>query len=279
MQLNKDCYRFEIIKFNNGLFNESIDATYILHLENNGRIDNIYEQLNKYHLTNTVYILYNKGYKKCNKKSYIKSTLYDIVDANLEIFKHSYNNNYNNILILEDDFIFDNQILDKFHINNINQFILNKPNENYIYHLGCTPLLYCPYDIYNNLGVFVTGLHAAVFTKKFREIFFLDNHSGISDWDVYMNLKSKRYFYFKPLCYQTYNETENSKNYPDYFGLSFIFRKIVIILKLDTEPIDGFKLVYHLSKYLSIIVLFFILILFFYIFFYIIKFYKFKLKI
>ena len=55
------CYTFEQIEYSNGLLD--LDATYIIHLEGNGRIENIKSQLNEYHPTNLVYILYNKGYK------------------------------------------------------------------------------------------------------------------------------------------------------------------------------------------------------------------------
>ncbi len=60
------CYRFEEYNYTDGFFN-SIDTTYIIHLENNGRYDAIQDQLNKFHPTNRVYILYNKGFKKCKK--------------------------------------------------------------------------------------------------------------------------------------------------------------------------------------------------------------------
>jgi len=230
----------------------------------------------KYYLTNIVYILYNKGYKKCIKQNYIKNSMYDIVDANLEIFKHAYNKNYNNILILEDDFIFDNKILDKNHINNINNFIKKKLNDNFIYHLGCQPILYIPYDSYNNLLYFGMGMHCAVFSKKIREIFFKEDIKNISDWDLFLNKKTKRYFYYEPLCYQYIIETENSKNYPSYFGLTSFSNFFIVLLKLDKEPIEGYKKTYLLSKFVSILILFLIIICFIYILF-IIKLIKIKI--
>ena len=60
------CYRFELLEFNDWLF-ENVDATYILHLEGNGRLDHIHDQLKTYHPTKKVYLVYNKGYKKCHK--------------------------------------------------------------------------------------------------------------------------------------------------------------------------------------------------------------------
>lgn len=264
------CYRFEKKIFKNGLFNKHIDATYILHLENNGRINDILNQLNNYHPTNIVYILFNKGFKKCEKKKYITNTLYDIVDANLEIFKHAYNNNYNNILILEDDFIFDYKIFNKTDINNINNFIQKKNNEEFLYHFGCIPILYLPYDDYNNLLYFGIGTHCTVFSKSFRNNFLKKDVSKISDWDMYLNLNSKRYFYHKPLCYQPFIETENSKNYPSNFGITYLALKFSKKIKLDTEPIEGHEKMYILSKILSIFILFIIIFFLLYIFLYII---------
>ena len=34
-------YRFELNEYNDGIFNSSINATYIMHLEGNGRLDTI----------------------------------------------------------------------------------------------------------------------------------------------------------------------------------------------------------------------------------------------
>jgi hypothetical protein len=121
--MNNKCYRYEKILYKDGLFNKTIDATYIINLEGNGRLEYIMKQLEEYHPTNIVYIVFNKGFKKCKKADFIINPPYDLVDANLNIFKHAKNNNYDNILILEDDFIFDDKILDPFHRNNVNKFI------------------------------------------------------------------------------------------------------------------------------------------------------------
>lgn len=274
MELNSTCYQFKKYFFNDGLLNNSVDATYILHLEGNGRLKFILEQLSKYHTTNIVYIMYNKGYKKCDKKKYIKNSMYDIIDANLEIFKHAFNNNYNNILILEDDFIFDNKILNKNHIKNINNFIIENNNKDFIYHLGCQPILYRPLDENNNILFFGTGMHAAIFSQKFRTIFLKEDLTNISDWDFYLNKKTKRYFYNEPLCYQFIVETENSKNYPNYFGLTKICNIIIKFLKLDKEPITGYQKIYILSKIFSISIMFIIIITIIFLLFYIISIYR-----
>ena len=59
------------------------------------------------------FIVYNKGYKNCKKILPKQMPLYDIIDANENAFEHSLQNNFNNILILEDDFIFSERLKDK----------------------------------------------------------------------------------------------------------------------------------------------------------------------
>ena len=102
------CYRFELLEFEDCLF-QNVDATYILHLEGNGRIDHIHEQLKTYHPSKKVYIVYNKGYKKCGKDIDPQETHSDLVHANMTVFEHA--TPYKHVLVLEDDFIFSKDII------------------------------------------------------------------------------------------------------------------------------------------------------------------------
>lgn len=117
-----ECYKIkEFHNNNNEIIINEVDATYVIHLENNGRYNDIINQLNNYKLTNKTYILFNKGFKYCEKEKHITKSNLDLVDTYYEIFKHSKMNNYNNILILEDEFILSNDIIK--HNYNINNFI------------------------------------------------------------------------------------------------------------------------------------------------------------
>ena len=60
------CYRFENIDYEEGLF-EIVDKTYVIHLEGNGRIENVKKELDKYKPSTKCTIVFNKRYKKCNK--------------------------------------------------------------------------------------------------------------------------------------------------------------------------------------------------------------------
>jgi len=116
-----ECYHFKKITYSQGLLDETVDATYIIHLEGNGRYDDILNQLSQFQPTKVVYIVFNKGYKNCQKNKNIKLPAHDLVDAFLDIFKHSTNpiQNYSNILILEDDYFFNEKITQEINVSNI----------------------------------------------------------------------------------------------------------------------------------------------------------------
>jgi len=56
-----DCYRFESIPGRKPLF-AHIDATYVIHLENNGRLEKVKKELVDYYPSKNTCILYNKGF-------------------------------------------------------------------------------------------------------------------------------------------------------------------------------------------------------------------------
>ena len=113
-------YLLKKFNYSNGILNNSVDATYILYLEGNvNRYNNILNQLNNIVPTNIVYILFNKGWKNGKKRSYITNSAIDLIDANITCFNHANKKNYNNILILEDDFVFDSKLNDLNVIKNI----------------------------------------------------------------------------------------------------------------------------------------------------------------
>jgi hypothetical protein len=60
---NKKCYRFETIYYESGFLDKTVDCTYIIHLENNGRLPHIYEQLEKYKPTKRCVLLLIRGSK------------------------------------------------------------------------------------------------------------------------------------------------------------------------------------------------------------------------
>ncbi len=274
MELNKNthCYTFEKKIFNDGLLDETVDATYIINLEGNGRIESILNQLENYHPTNIVYIVHNKGYKKCEKTLPENVSYQDLTDAFLQCFKHSEENHYKNILILEDDFIFDEKIKDKSHIKNINTFNFEHKTEAYIFKLGVLPKILIPYNSYIYKGMSV-GTHCCIYSEKLKkEIILKEEREKIKDWDIFFNLQKTSYIYYTPLCYQLFPVTENRESwgkeleFNTFFSLlNKIFQKIysayISILNLDKTPQPGYDIVYVISKILFYIILFLLFVI------------------
>ena len=104
---NKNCYNYELRTYETGLFDTFVDATYIItSLDDKKRNENIEYQLEKCIPTKQIYMVYNKIYTKCPKILPKQIPPYDLKDAYLNIMQHSIDQNYNNILVLENDFIY-----------------------------------------------------------------------------------------------------------------------------------------------------------------------------
>ena len=153
------CYRFELLEFDDCLF-ENVDATYILHLEGNGRLEKIHEQLKTYHPTKKVYIVYNKGYKKCHKELVIQRTTDDLVHATMTAFEHA--QQYKHVLVLEDDFIFNKDVAK--HTSHVDEFLKKK---DFVYQLGAMPYFALPIDMYH-YRVYSLTSHANIYSVSFQ---------------------------------------------------------------------------------------------------------------
>jgi hypothetical protein len=261
------CYSFKKIKYNTGLLDGAVDATYIIHLEGNGRYDRVMKQLESYHPTKEVYIVFNKGYKKCKKDEHVKLPAHDLIDAFLHVFKHAKNQNYDNILILEDDFIFTEKIKKTSTQQDICTFLNEHKNEDYQYFLGCLPLLQlpCTLDSKHYINIGSLGTHAVIYTKQNRERLLKVNQKDITDWDYYSFTHSRRYVYCEPLCYQLFPDTENSKNWHkgNYILhiIALLTKKGFNFIKLDTQIEPGYSIFYIFSKIFAFILLFLILVI------------------
>jgi len=263
------CYRFEERIYNDGIFSNdvkknSIDATYIIHLEGNGRLSKINHELDMIHPTNHVFILHNKGYKNSKKTEFIKSPSQDLIDCYIHIFKHAKEYQYENILILEDDFFWNLDITNREHLDSITQFLLSNVENDFMYLLGCLPILQIPTSISrkHSLGISL-GTHAVIYSRKCRERVLKIDQKKITDWDVFHNLNTRRYMYHKPLCYQLFPLTENQHKWlsniiPIFLQtiiISYITIPILQSLSLDKNIHPGYPIFYNISFYLSLIFL------------------------
>lgn len=252
------CYHFKLIKSSdeNNLFDKIVDATYIIHLENNGRYENIMNQIKCFNICNKIYILFNKGFKNCKKSKHIVSSVEDLTDSYIQIFKHAESFKYNNILVLEDDFMFSPNI--KKHISNIQHFFDIHNGENFVYSLGSVPFIMIPY-MKNHYRVYSAGTHAIIYTKSSR-IQLLNEQNRIVDIDIYKNLNLTTYTYYKPLCYQLFPITENSNNWGKekliyHFGAKMMF-KLFSYFEMDKKVEPGYSRFYMFSKAIYFIIIF-----------------------
>jgi hypothetical protein len=263
LSVNLSGYRFERHDYLvDGL--ASVDATYILHLEGNGRFTNIQKQLQYFTPTKTIYILYNSGYKSGKKRKEIDRPPADIFDAYLQIFNHSKRENHNTILILEDDFFFDEKIKDAYHQTNINQFLLEHASQDFIYYLGCIPILQIPYDYNTNIAVLAGAAHSVIYSKAYREKIINTIHKyHILDWDYLLLTTTffNKYCYYTPLCYQLFPKTDNAKLWGTEISKTFselfvlIAFTIIQFLQLDVQPYPGYSFFYLFSKILPVFII------------------------
>lgn len=268
-----NCYHLEKTINNNFLFNE-INATYVIHLEGNGRLSQVKNQLDNIPLTQDVFILFNKGYKKCNKEKYIKLPSLDLIDAFFFIFNDAYLKKYDNILILEDDFIFSQEIFDIQNRNSIDNFLKKYNYTTFCYYLGCLPYIQIKTFQYHNILLASTGTHSVIYNKRFIEYIILQDKSKLIDWDLYLNLNyNRRYVFYKPLCYQPFIETENSKSWYNPLYIADLAKSFHKYLELDKKAEPGFSNMYFYSSF-TFIILLIILIILIYILFLITRFNK-----
>jgi hypothetical protein len=276
-----NCYIFEEFVFNNALFTGCVDATYILYLEGNGRYDDIINQLKIYHPTQIVYIVHNKGFKKCKKEN-VNNTVHDILFSNIKVFEHASSKNYNNILILEDDFIFNPIILDEKHINNVCNFVNGlSPKKEFAYLLGCFPFFRIPL-YYNTSKVFRYILqHSCIYNSNLYKRIIKDYYDNkiVKPLDEYLPLNSLNipiYMYNICLCYQLFPNTENSKNWSldingniNYFNEKMInFSKLYMnYFQLNKKAEPGYKILYGMSILLFYLLIIIIIIILYFLYF------------
>lgn len=261
------CYSFEKHINVNSMFEGYIDAVYVIHLEGNGRIENIKKQLQEYKLARDVYIVYNKGYKKCDKPDNIKSSNKDIIDVNKTVYRDALSKNYKTILVLEDDFIINPEIAEKEHIKNIKKFLRDNQNTKYIYYLGALPLFSYPYDNNNHRCKCCYTAHSVIYSDLMlkdimQKEYILDKHEHIDEFLVYEYIKEDCTFhYHKPLIYQIFPLTENRKQWHTnkYRLHKHISDYFIKWTNFDKNPEPGTKITYLLSHIMFYTLLIFLM--------------------
>ena len=283
---NQFCYRFQTVNFSNGCFDDLIDMTYVLIMESSKRESNMYKELTLFKPSKTVKVQYNKGYKKCTKYLYDHQTNWDLLDATYRVMIDAKKNKFKNILILEEDFIVNENELTEKNIQNIIQYIQSNIID--VYLLGnflpsintrFNPHLKCSHSKLpcgGTQGYIVTDIgidkFIYLYESKIYELIKKKSNHGHIDWlfnDRYFNT----YYFFKPLILQPMEETENLSTSICHLKIcksSFIQKLIykfrifyIHLFDLNSEEksklINSYNNVYLLSK---LIVPVFILIIF-----------------
>lgn len=255
--LNLTAYTIKTLEYDDGIFDKSVDATYIIHLKNNGREQHIFDELSRLHPTSVIHIVYNEGFRRVDKGPRVKTTVDDLTHTYLWTFEHALTNRYRNILILEDDFIFGEGIQDPKNQQNILDILESRSTEDYVFLLGCLPFLMIPRDHSTYTGI-TAGMHCAIYSEQcIRNT--LANRDKIIDWDIFFNFVSEstnKYIYPSPLCYQLFPVTENSTNWGMEHSvltfLSYFVKPLMRLCRLDKQVEPGYSVFYLFSKILGI---------------------------
>ena len=252
MHTTPNCYRFEEVAGENPLFTH-IDATYVIHLEGNGRLESVRKELADFYPSKNTSILFNKGYKKCEKQHLPEQETYsDLVDANLTIFRDAKEKKYKTILILEDDFFFHKEV--RKHTKNVEEFLVANKNKEYYYFLGCIPQISLPTFGFHNQVFLSCVTHAVIYSESFRDKLLLVDQEDINDWDGYQQtqLPFNKYMYHTPICYQLFPETENSKVWGKNNAVSRVYCRIMFQIaqwmELNVRAEPSYSILYFVSK-------------------------------
>jgi len=221
-ETNKSCYEFEEIVLSERaetegsedvLFGDSvISATYILYLEGNGRLPLIQEQLKRFRPSQTVYLVRNKGYKKCVKEDWVQRSTHDLTHAYFTAFTHSRSKGYKNVLVLEDDFRWSLRIGDLQVRREISEFVESLQGHDFKYALGASPffMLHCSWDLRHYWGPYVLS-HAVIYSSAHVDHLLTKDPTDLRELFDQNNMFN--YLYGEALCYQLLEETENKSNW------------------------------------------------------------------
>lgn len=208
------CYSYYTYSLSEeGHYDNSIDCTYVLVMENSSRKNNIINEINRAQITSRVVIQYNKGYKLCHKQGIHKPN-YDLCHANLTAFKHALAQGYKRILLLEDDCQFDDRITHPTVVRDVNQFLSTHNPD--IYNLGPFIHLSSPIDILRGAShqrlLLSFASHAIIYNDRYMHALLRKGQclSGHTD-ATHNTLTLSKFTYKVPLAYQLITATENAK--------------------------------------------------------------------
>ena len=249
-----NCTKYKYISFEKGILDDIIDAVYVITLENDKNYNDIMHQINKFKLSKNNYIQINKRYEDCKQDLCEQKSYYHLFHNNIKIFKHSNDKNYNNILVLESDFIFDEKIRDGNVILDLKNFINNQYFN--IYYLGVIPINFEYYSSRHLELIYCSVAHCSIISRNGRRTIInkymmdkcltncsLINKHKCHKHDIWLNYNINNVFcYYIPLCYQTFR---NSINTP---GCSILHKNILMDFTNKDDIDKAWSTLYKILK-------------------------------
>tara|TARA_B100002051_G_scaffold271087_1_gene305127 strand:+ start:942 stop:1793 length:852 start_codon:yes stop_codon:yes gene_type:complete len=231
------CYREEILWFDNPLFSEDVvPVSYLLTMENSSRRASYMQQLADFRPTKKVIILHNKGWKRCEKPTWVTNSSADLWHANLEVANRA----SGCVLLLEDDVQFLPHV--RQDVTRVETLLREKRDETFFYTLG-TRFMHSV--MMNNSTqhhlrvIFGADAHAIIY-NNIKALQDLDVPNGqLHDFCVYNQMDG--YTFERPLAIQYAETTENSTHW-NLWGIP-----ILLIKTIGDEEL--FWLVHGLGKY------------------------------
>lgn len=249
-----DCFKREIISYELSLFENVVDACYLITMDDSTRRPQYTLQLKKYRPFHNVHIIHNKGFKNCKKDSRITNSADDLSDVYAQIFLECVHQNIHKVLIFEDDFFFTESFEDlKKYMLEIKQFIDNTPNF-MTYNLGAIPYIMVP--VSSQHYWYKGGMaHCVIYSQKYM-IEYLGNYKTMNCLsDAFWNGYNQNYTFYKPLCFQLYPRTENSTNWNKNMFIKADYQYILSILfSADQTHEYFFPFMYTFAKVWYIII-------------------------
>ena len=193
------------------------------------------------------------------------------IKRNLSIFRHAREKRYNNILLLEPGYLFNEKINEDFVRTRITDFIEEKTKneEEFIYCLGGLSLFSVPNFWHKQRHYYSCHLttNACIYSKEYRNTLLKMDPDTMYSWDW---INSLSHGYSEPLVYTTFpfpSDKERNKERENHYGLlglglgsgpyvwvhaltNYVFSAIIYLLRLDISPKKGFHLMNNISKIL-----------------------------
>ena len=251
------CYSYKTLNSSTTPILNNVDIVLILAMEESTRFN---EDPFLLSLAKKTIIQYNKGFRKGNKPSSIKTPKNDIVHAYYTAFE--YLKEYNNVIILEDDA----QVINKEPAiyEKIDKFV---STENFNIITFGSFGLFSKYnaDFLKIDHYFFGSLQAVIYsrdarTKLSEDIRTSNFNKGHMDI-TYIGSLDRKFTYKYPLIIQLFPKTENKNSWFSNIFLLYVCNILIKLLKLD-ERIDGWFLLYFVfSNYIIIIKLLLLIII------------------